>query len=80
MDWKTENNLLTKEFEFRNFEESVQFVNKILPLAEEMNHHPDLLIHSYKKVKVMLFTHSEKRITEKDHSLAKKVDDLYSKM
>jgi len=76
MDWKVENNLLTKEFGFNNFVEAIQFVNKILPLAEEMNHHPDILIHSYKKVKVMLFTHSEKKITEKDHSLAKKIDNI----
>ena len=76
MDWKIENRLLTKEFEFNNFIEAIQFVNNILPLAEEMNHHPDILIHSYKKVKVMLFTHSEKKITEKDHSLAKKIDNI----
>jgi 4a-hydroxytetrahydrobiopterin dehydratase len=76
MDWKIENELLTKEFGFNNFVEAVGFVNKILPLAEEMNHHPDVLIHSYKKVKVMLYTHSEKKITEKDHSLAKKIDGI----
>jgi 4a-hydroxytetrahydrobiopterin dehydratase len=76
MDWKIENELLTKEFEFNNFTEAIQFVNNILPLAEQMNHHPDILIHSYKKVKIMLYTHSEKKITEKDHSLAKKIDQL----
>ena len=76
MDWKIQKNLLTKEFKFNNFTEAIQFVNNILPLAEEMNHHPDILIHSYKRVKVMLYTHSEKKITEKDHALAKKIDQL----
>ena len=76
MDWKIENDLLTKEFEFKNFIEAVQFVNNILPLAQEMDHHPDILIHSYKKVKVMLYTHSEKKITQKDYSLAKKIDEI----
>lgn len=76
MDWKIENNLLVKEFEFKNFIESVQFVDSIVPLAEEMNHHPDILIHSYKKVKVMLYTHSEKKITEKDYTLANKIDSI----
>ena len=76
MDWKIEDNLLIKDFEFKNFVESVRFVNDILPLAEEMNHHPDLLVHSYKKVKVMLMTHSENKITDKDYSLAKKIDGL----
>ena len=76
MNWKTEEDLLVKEFEFKDFVESVRFVNNILPLAEEMNHHPDLLIHSYNKVKVMLMTHSEKKITDKDYSLAKKIDQI----
>ena len=76
MTWKTEDNKLVKEFEFNNFVEAVEFVDKIAPLAEGMSHHPDILIHSYKKVKVMLLTHSEKKITDKDYSLAKKIDML----
>jgi len=76
MEWEIEGKLLVKEFELKNFDEAVKFVNKILPLAEEANHHPDLLIHSYKKVKVMLYTHSEDKITDKDHALAKEIDAL----
>jgi 4a-hydroxytetrahydrobiopterin dehydratase len=75
-NWKTENKYLGKVFELKNFEEAVNFVNKILPLAEKADHHPDILIHSYKKVKVMLFTHSEGKITDKDYSLAKKIDEI----
>jgi 4a-hydroxytetrahydrobiopterin dehydratase len=76
MDWEIENNLLAKEFEFNNFLEAIDFVNKISKIAEELNHHPDILIHSYKKVKVMLFTHSENSITEKDYSFARIIDGL----
>ena len=76
MDWEIENKSLVKEFEFDNFSEVIRFINKILPLAEEADHHPDLLIHSYKKLKVMLFTHSKNKITDKDYSLAKKIDAL----
>ena len=76
MDWKIEDKLLVKEFEFADFNEAIKFVNKILPLAEKANHHPDLLIHSYKKVKIMLYTHTEGKITDKDYSLAKKIDAL----
>ena len=76
MEWKTENDKLEKEFVFSNFVETVDFVNKIVPLAEKANHHPDILIHSYKKVKIMLFTHSENKITEKDYQLAKEIDKL----
>ena len=76
MDWKIEGKSLVKEFEFGNFSEAIKFVNKILPLAEEANHHPDLLIHSYKKVKIMMYTHTEDKITDKDYSLAKKINSL----
>ena len=76
MNWKIEGKSLVKEFEFADFSQAIEFVNKILPLAEEANHHPDLLVHSYKKVKIMLYTHSENKITDKDHSLAKKIDSI----
>ena len=68
MDWKVENEMLVKEFEFENFVKAIDFVNRILPIAEEANHHPDVLIHSYKKVKVSLYTHSENKITGKHHA------------
>lgn len=76
MPWTTELNGLTKEFTLRSFIGAVDFVNRIVPLAQEMDHHPDLFIHSYKKVKVILFTHSEKKITDKDRELAQKIDAL----
>ena len=77
MDWEIKNNFLTKEFEFENFLKAVEFINKIAKIAEKENHHPDLKLHSYKKLKVMLFTHSENKITDKDYLLAKKIDKLF---
>ncbi len=74
--WQEKHNKLEKEFEFNNFVESIDFLNKITPLAEEMNHHPDVLIYDYKKVKISLSTHTENKVTEKDHELAKKIDRL----
>ena len=77
MDWEIKNNFLTKEFEFENFLKAVEFINKIAKVAEKENHHPDLNLHSYKKLKVMLFTHSENKITDRDYLLAKKIDKLF---
>ena len=76
MDWKTENDKLVKEFVFSNFINAVEFVNKIVPLAEKLDHHPDIYIHSYKKVRIELFTHSKGKITEKDYDLAKEIDKI----
>jgi 4a-hydroxytetrahydrobiopterin dehydratase len=76
MKWTIEKKYLTREFEFHDFLEAVEFVNKISSLAENIDHHPDILIHSGNKVKVMLFTHSEKKLTYKDYSLAEMIDGL----
>ena len=54
---------------------SVDFVNRLTPIAEEMNHHPDLAI-SWNKVNVSLSTHSEGGITENDFELAAKIDSV----
>ncbi|MFA7628397.1 MAG: 4a-hydroxytetrahydrobiopterin dehydratase [Candidatus Dojkabacteria bacterium] len=75
--WKEEESFLVKVFEFNNFVEAVDFVNKIVPLAEDMGHHPDLETFSYKKVRVKLTTHDEgNKITEKDTELAEKIEKI----
>ncbi len=74
MNWEKEGDHLVREFEFSDFSEAADFVQKIVPLANKANHHPDILIHSYKKVKVSLTTHDAGKITEKDYSLAKEID------
>jgi 4a-hydroxytetrahydrobiopterin dehydratase len=76
MTWNKKEGRLVKEFEFNNFKESVDFINKILPIAEKQEHHPDILIYSYKKVRVMIYTHDEKKITDKDHRLAEAIDNI----
>ncbi len=76
MNWKVEDKFLVKEFEFSDFNQAIGFVHKIHPIAEEMGHHPNIFIHSYNKVKIMLFTHSEDKITDKDFGLAKKIDSI----
>ena len=76
MDWKIENKVLTKEYQFKDFLQAVEFVNKISKVAEGMGHHPDLLIHSYNKVKVMISSHEENKVTDKDYELSRKIDEL----
>lgn len=73
--WERDGDALTRTFEFANFVGSVDFVNRLTPVAEEMNHHPDLAI-SWNKVTVSLSTHSEGGITENDFKLAAKLDSL----
>jgi 4a-hydroxytetrahydrobiopterin dehydratase len=75
MIWEEKNGMLVKEFSFDSFIFAVEFVNKIVPVAESMQHHPDIDIR-YNKVMLRLMTHSEGKITEKDRELAEKIDEL----
>ena len=61
---------------FANFAEAMAFVNKVADAAEEANHHPDILVHGYKHVRLTLSTHSAGGITENDFALAGMIDGL----
>ena len=73
--WEREGDALVHEFEFANFVGSVDFVNRITPIAEEMNHHPDLAI-SWNEVTVTISTHSEGGLTANDFELARRIATL----
>ena len=75
-EWREEGEALVRDFEFANFRDALAFVNRVADVAEEANHHPDILIHGWNKVRLTLSTHSEGRITDNDHALAGKIDAL----
>ena len=66
---------LIKEFKFKNFLESQNFVNKVGEIAEKEGHHPDIWFGwGYAKIKI--FTHAIKGLHESDFVLAAKVDKI----
>lgn len=76
MLWKEENNSLQAEFEFADFKEAFEFLNKVAVLAEEHQHHPEIW-NVYNKVRLSLTTHDEGNIVSaKDRKLAKAIDAL----
>jgi len=74
--WIQEGNQISKEFQLKNFAEALSFVNKVGAEAEKIDHHPDIFIHSWNKVKITISTHSEGGITVKDFQLAEKIERL----
>ncbi len=72
--WQREGNAITRTFILGGFAEAAALPAKIAPLADAMDHHPDILIHRHKRVKVMLTTHSAGGLTAKDFELAAKID------
>ena len=74
--WEEKNNILSKEFVFVSFVNALAFVNAIGALAEEMQHHPDILLHDYNHVRITLTTHNAGIVTDKDRALAQKIDEI----
>ena len=71
--WSRRGDALTRTYQFRNFVDAMEFVNRVASLAEGANHHPDIDIR-YSKVTLTLSTHDAGGITANDLNLAKAVD------
>lgn len=66
---------ISRNFEFKNFKESMDFVNRVADIANEEDHHPDIYVF-YNKVKLTLSTHAIGGLSENDFILAAKVNKL----
>lgn len=73
--WQYADNSIRKEFKLKDFQEAMAFVVKIAFEAEKAQHHPDITIE-YNRVKIVLTTHSEEGVTEKDFDAARKIQKL----
>ena len=73
--WERSGDAIVKQFDNGDFKGSVEFVNRLTPEAEEMNHHPDIEI-SWKDVTVTITTHSEGGLTDNDFELARRIEAL----
>lgn len=67
---------LTRNMKLANFKEALALVNRIGDLAEQEGHHPDLTIHSWNQVRIELYTHSIKGLSDNDFILAAKINEL----
>jgi 4a-hydroxytetrahydrobiopterin dehydratase len=73
--WTVRDKAIERDFNFKDFKQSMAFVNKVAELAELQNHHPDIYI-TYSKVKLMLSTHKIGGLSRNDFILAAKIDLL----
>jgi 4a-hydroxytetrahydrobiopterin dehydratase len=74
--WRQEGESLVRDYRFKDFAEAIAFVNRVAAAAEEANHHPDILVHGWNKVRLTLTTHSEGRLTDNDRAMAERIDGL----
>jgi 4a-hydroxytetrahydrobiopterin dehydratase len=66
---------LRSQFQTLNFSNGVTFVSQIGKIADELNHHPDVLL-TYPRVTIDIYTHDVEGITEFDFELAKRISSL----
>ncbi len=67
---------IEREVELADFASALDFVNRVGAAAEEADHHPDILLHGWNKVRLTLSTHSEGGLTQADFALAARIDGL----
>ena len=75
-DWRREGDEIVRDWKFADFAEALAFVNRVADAAEEANHHPDILVHGWNKVRLSLTNHSEGGLTEPDFAMATRFDGL----
>jgi len=75
-EWSQRPDVLERDFEFGDFAGAMAFVNRVADVAEELNHHPDIFIHGWNKVRLTLSTHDAGGLTDSDHALARRIDEV----
>ena len=76
--WSSNDETIGKQYTWPSFPDAIKFVNQVADLAEQADHHPDILIN-YRRVTLTLSTHSEGGITQKDFDLAAQIEKEQAK-
>jgi 4a-hydroxytetrahydrobiopterin dehydratase len=76
-NWKRSGDAsIMRDYTLEDFLDAVAYVNRVAELAEAANHHPDILLHGWNKVRLTLSTHSAGALTDADFRLAAQIDSL----
>ncbi len=76
LEWTRDGEEIVREWKLKDFAEAIAFVNRVAEAAEEANHHPDILVHGWNKVRLALTNHSAGGLTNVDFGMARKFDEL----
>src|SRR3712207_9503327 len=75
-EWRLEGAAIVRDARFADFAAAMAFVNRVAELAEGANHHPDLLVHGWNRVRLTLSTHTAGAVTAADLDPARAIDAL----
>jgi 4a-hydroxytetrahydrobiopterin dehydratase len=73
-DWRRDGDEIVRQWQFADFAEAMSFVNRVAQVAEAANHHPDILVHGWNKVRLSLTNHSAGGLTKADFEMAAAID------
>jgi len=74
--WRREGEAIVRDFDLPDFKAALAFVNTVGDAAEAADHHPDILIHGWNKVRLEVTNHSAGGLTQADFDLAATIDAL----
>jgi 4a-hydroxytetrahydrobiopterin dehydratase len=74
--WRRDGRAIVREWTLADFAGAMAFVNRVAEVAETADHHPDITVHGWNKVRLELSTHSQGGLTEADFELAARIDLL----
>ncbi|HWK17783.1 MAG TPA: 4a-hydroxytetrahydrobiopterin dehydratase [Solirubrobacteraceae bacterium] len=75
-EWERSGDEIVREWTFNDFAEAMAFVNRVADQAEAANHHPDIFLHGWNKVRLALTNHSAGGLTDPDFEMAGRFDAL----
>lgn len=78
--WELSSDSINKTFHLSNFKQAIKFVNLVGDAAEEMDHHPDIYIFGWNKVRFTLSTHSVNGLTQLDFDLSNKIENIFNNL
>ena len=73
--WVFEDNTIYKEYTFKNYMDSIRFIQDLAKEAEKENHHPDMIV-GWCKIKVSFTSHDKGGVTEKCIAMARVVEKI----
>ena len=74
--WRREGDSIVRDIERDGFNAAMALANAVAEAANAANHHPDILVHGWNKVRLTLTTHSEGGLTDNDFQMARRIDGL----
>lgn len=74
--WRRAGGAIEREWKLADFAAAIALVNRVAELAEQANHHPDIQLYGWNKVRLELSTHSEGGVTQADLDMAARIDAL----